>query len=354
MTSADTGKPIYAPLSDRWREWLAPLKKPMLLYRSLQLVRCEFEITSGTDSAPLPCLYIGEGLNLEYYRKLYGSAHCSPSTPIPVWSLRAEIARARSRYPVTLVENNQLLDCLLPAGGLVTDPWIRQQTDLAGERYRLRQRGIERGVGRSVRIHNFQCRFSREARDLEAFYSAYYLPHIHARHGTLAAGRSLAQLRKALRSGFLLQVWRGDRWVSGLVAERTTRERICPLVVGLHPAHLAAWQNGALAAGYYFLFRWARENGVRIVDLGGSRPHLMDGVFHHKTLWASVAERDPWHHTEIVFYLDPAVRLPSVVSQQLVWKQDRLLTIAESLPAAALTHCFDATAPSAGTPQATH
>ena len=226
---------------------------------------------------------------------------------------------------MTLVENNQLLELLLPAGGLLTYPWIRQQTDLAGEHYRHRQRGIERGFGQRVRSHNFQCRFSREARDLEAFYYAYHLPHILARHGTLAAGRSLAQMKKALRSGFLLQVWWGDQWVSGLVAERPTLERIYPLAVGLHPTHLPAWQNGA-----------------------------MDGVFHHKTLWAAVPERDPWHHTEIVFYLDPAVRLPGVVSQQLVWKQDRLLTIAESLPAAALDNSFDATAADPATPEATH
>jgi len=318
------------------------------------LVRAEFEITTGTDSARLPCVYIGEGLTLEYYRKLYGSADCSPSTSIPIWSLRAEISRARSRFAVTLVETNQLLESLLPAGGLVTYPWIRHQTDLAGEHYRRHQRGIERGFGQRVRSHNFQCRFSREARDLDVFYYAYCLPHILARHGSLAVGRSLAQMKKALRSGFLLQVWWGDQWVSGLVAERPTLERIYPLAVGLHPTHLPAWQNGALAAVYYFLFRWARENGVRFVDLGGSRPHLMDGVFHHKTLWAAVPERDPWHHTEIVFYLDPGVRLPGVVSQQLVWKQDRLLTIAESLPAAALNNFFDAAAAYPAAPGATH
>ena len=83
--------------------------------------------------------------------------------------------------------------------------------------------------------------------------------------------------------------------------------------------------------GTTFLFRSARENGVRFVDLGGSAPHGMDGVFHHKALWAAEPKRDPWHHTQLVFYLDATAALPSVVTQQLVWKEGRFVTIAEAL-----------------------
>jgi hypothetical protein len=229
------------------------------------------------------------------------------------------------------VEVNQWLDFLLPAGGLVTYPWIRQETDLGGEFYRQRQRGIERGVGQRVRKHGFQCRFSREECDLEEFYRDYHLPHIRARHDALAVGRTLKQLKSAMQSGFLLQVWRGDRWLSGVMVQRIGPKRIYPLSVGLHPSCLAGWQDGSLAAAYYFLFRWARENGVRIVDFGGSRPHAMDGVFHHKTLWAAKPKIDPWHHTQLVFYLDAAASLPSVVTQQLVWRDGRFVAIAEAL-----------------------
>jgi hypothetical protein len=328
---ANLGKRIYYPASERWRQWLGPLKRGLLIHRSLRLVRSEFEIACGTDGPKLPCAYLGEGLSLPYYRKLYGFAGGFLPAPVFLWNLRQEVCQARLRFPVVLVEVNQSLGFLLPAGGLVTYPWIRQETDLEGEHYRHRQRGIERGVGQRVRKHGFQCRFSREECDLEEFYRTYHLPHVRARHGALAVGRTLRQLKSAMRSGFLLQVWRGDQWLSGVMVQRIGPERIYPLSVGLHPSCLAGWQDGSLAAAYYFLFRWARENGVRVVDFGGSPPHAMDGVFHHKTLWAAEPKYDPWHHTQLVFYVDAAAALPGVVTQQLVWKEGRFVTIAEAL-----------------------
>jgi hypothetical protein len=320
------------PVDQRWRAWLSPPKKALLLYRSLRLFRSELEIEGVSEGPRHPCVYIGEGLSLAYYRKLYRSDTPSECVPVPLWSLRREIALARARCPVTLVEINQLLEFMLPAGGGVTYPWIRQETDLTGEAYRRRKRGIEHNFGNRVRRFKFRSRLSQDPRDVEEFHREYYLPHLSSRHGELALfGRSLAQLQKAVTSGFLLQVWWGERWVSGMVVEGLRAERLHPLAVGLHPSCLQSWQNGALAAAYYFLFRWARENGVRIVDLGGSPPNRMDGLFHHKALWAAEPKRDAWHHTEIVFYVDPAAHLPPIVAEQLVWETDRFVSLAESV-----------------------
>ena len=323
---------IYEPVSETQRAWLSPIKKLLLLYRSLRLVRAELEITAGTGSPGIPCLYLGEGLSLDYYRELYQSSNCPALASISAAGLLQEIARARHRFPVILVETNRLLARFLPQGALLTYPWVRQRTDLAGDTYRHRRRGIEGGCGRSVRRYGFQCRLSRDPADLEVFHFMYHLPHIVARHGDRAAARTLPQLKSALRSGFLLQVWQGDRWVSGLLAQRVGPECIYPLATGLHPDYFAEWQNGALAAACYFLFRWARDNGLRIVDLGGSRPHLMDGVFRHKALWAASPQPEPWHHTSIAFYLDPAAPLPAVVTRQLIWNGARFLAIGECLP----------------------
>jgi len=232
-----------------------------------------------------------------------------------------------------MVEINQLLEWLLPAGGAFTDPWIRQETDLASDSYRRRMRGIEHNFGNRVRKFNFECRISRDARDVEQFYAEYCVPHLAARYGKRAVpSRGVRQLQKVVRSsGFLLQVWWGERWVSGMVVERPTAERAVPLAIGLHPSCLETWQNGALAASYYYLFRWARDNGVHVIGLGGSRPHAKDGLFYHKTLWAAAPERDRWHHTQIMFYVDPAANLPPVVTEQLVWERDRFVSLAEAV-----------------------
>jgi hypothetical protein len=330
MASGIPCRRIHEPTNEQLRLWLSSVKKLFLLHRSSRLVRAELQITDAAGSA-IPCLYLGEGVSLDYYRKLYRCPDRSPARPISITKLIREIHEARARFPVILVETNQLLRCLLPDGGLLTYPWIRQQADLASEKYLRRQRGIERRYGQIVRNRAYERRFSQASSDLELFHRIFHLPHILARHADLAAVRTLSQLNKALPSGFLLQVWRGSRWVSGLVAERVSADKICPLAVGLHRDFPEERQKGAVAAAYYFLFQWARKNGVRIVDLGGSRPHLMDGVFYHKSLWGAQPMREPWHHTAIMFYLDPAASLPDLVTQQLIWNKHRFGTIEECL-----------------------
>jgi hypothetical protein len=318
------------PPQSRWRARLSWPKRILLLYRSIRLRYCEFQIPETADSPPLQAVYIGEGISLPYYLKLY-RASVSQSREIPAWRARAALSGVAAAFPIVLVEINRLLDFLLPPGGLRADSWVRHETDLCSARYRQRRRGIERGWGRKVRKYGYRFALSRNERDLVVFYQDYYLPHLTYRHAETASTRSIDVLRKALRKGFLLQVWRGEQWVSGIVADRTEMHCVSLIAAGLHASQRERMQDGALSAACYFLFQWALENGLRTVDWCGSRPNQMDGVFQHKTLWAAVPKHDPWHHTEIVFFLATAVCLPASIRQQLITRGADFITIGEYL-----------------------
>jgi hypothetical protein len=324
---------LFDRAGEWWRLRLGWLKKVLLLPRSFLLRYTEFEIPGAGTGAPLRAAYLGEGQSLPYYLGLYGASPASaPTRLVPLWKLRSAVAQASARFPLVLVEINQLLAYLPPKGGWTTDPWIRQETDLFGERYRRRRPGIERGYGHPVRRHNFRHLLSRDAGDLRRFYDEFYLPYVRQRHGATSSVRSLAALRVGLRSGFLLQVWQGDQWVSGLLACRATGARILVLAVGLHPSAAQTRQQGSVAAAYYFLFRWAHENGLRWVDFCGSRPHLSDGVFYHKSLWAAEPKRDAWHHAEIKLYAAPAAYTHGALRGQLVFASGVPAPMGDLLP----------------------
>ena len=318
------------PLQSRWRARLSWPKSVLLLYRSIRLCYCEFEFPGTAESPPLRGVYIGEGISLPYYLKLY-RASVSQTQDIPAWRARAALSDALSAFPIVLVEINRLLGFLLPSGGLRTDSWVQHETDLYGARYQERRRGIERGWGQKVRKHGYRFALSRSEQDLVAFYHQYYLPHMTDRHGETASIRSIDVLRKALRKGFLLQVWHNEEWISGIVADRAEKHRVTLLAAGLHPSQRQRMQEGALSAAYYFLFQWAVESGLRTVDLCGSRPNQMDGVFQHKTLWAAVPKHDHWHHTEVAFFLAGGVGLPESIKQQLITRGDGFISIGEYL-----------------------
>lgn len=323
---------LYERSGERARRWFGLLKRVALLPCSLRLRCCRFEIRVGDANPPCPAIYIGEGLSLSYYLHLL-----RPNTPrpradgIPLWRLRQTVRAAAAEAPVVLVEVNQLLGRFLPGGGLTAEAWVRHETDLRGALYQHRRRGIERSFGQQVRSHGYTCRFSREPAVLEQFHRDYYVPYVTWRHGHLAAPRSLGELRRALRSGFLLQVWKEQEWVSGLLVSRLGQRRIQLWAVGRRCGEGEDPHDGALSATYYFLFEWAVEQGLDIVDFLGTRPHLGDGVFRHKSLWAAEPKADHWHHTAIVFYVDGRANLPTAVTQQLVRSERGFVSICECL-----------------------
>ena len=320
----------WQPLRQSLRSLLGGVKRGFLLPRALRLERNEFVIPNPKGGAACHAMYLGEPVSRSHLQELYG-AEPSSSRLFPLLGLRAELTAARARFPVVIVEINQWLAWLLPPGALAVEPWINQRTDLAGERYRRRRRGIENGFGRVVRRCGFTYRLTQKESDVEEFYRLQYWPHAAARWGVQAAVRSIGQLKRAVRRGFLLQVWSGDRWTSGVIFQRVGRDTLYLVALGMDPSWLATWQRGTLEACLYFTLQWARENGVRTIEFGGSHPHVQDGVFHHKTLWAAEPYRDPWHHTTLAFYLDAERGIPAVLAKQLVWRDGRLVTIAEAL-----------------------
>jgi len=323
---------MIEPLDFELRALLSWPKRMLLLPRSIRLTRCEFEIRGTADAPPLRAVYIGEGLSLPYFLKLYRSC-ASQVREIPAWRLRSAIASARAAFPIVLVEINRVLDFLVPGDGLRSDSWVQQETHLDSVAYRKRRRGIERGWGQKVRSRGYRWTLSRDEKDLVRFYREFYLPHAIHRHGEIAFTRGIHRLKAAFRGGFLLQVWEGPNWVSGVVANIGKGSRVSLLAAGLHPSLQGQMQGGALSAAYYFLFQWAEENGVSTVNFCGSRPNEMDGVFHHKKLWAAVPKHDPWHHTEVVFFLDKSVRLPEAIGKQLISIDGGFVRIDEYLTA---------------------
>jgi len=305
------------------QKWLGAAKALILLPHSLWLVHCEFDMESG------PGTYVGEGLSFDYFRELYG-ARVRRSARIPLWRARCIISEAVAKRELVLVEVNRLLRYTLPPGGFDSSPWIRQVVDVAGDCYLKRRTAIESTWGRKVRQHSYECRCSQRIEDIEFFFREFYVPYTRLRYGPSASIRNLVLLHRGLHSSFLLQVWDGDVWIAGAAVLRRHDSGVHVAGLALHPSHTDRLHDGALSAAYYFLFRWARENGVRFVSLGGSRPNLADGVFLHKMRWGASPVHDPWHHTVVRFYVESCERLPPPVLRQLIEVEGGFQTIGQA------------------------
>lgn len=324
---------IHYPLDPQWRATLGLAKRWAVLPRSLRLEAVSFENNGANGEPGFDGLYVGEGLSADYYLGLYGHTR-GEMRRVALAGLRKTVLEAVRRVTLVVVEVNPLLGSLCPAGGWPSFPWVRHELDLEGERYRSRRRGIERNFGWVVRRHGYRFRMTQSPDDVRRFYHEYYVPHVRARFGGETACRGLGQVQCAVAGGFLLQVFDGEHWVSGLVVCRESARKIQLVSAGLRPDRLGRWQDGALTAAFYFAVQWARSEGICYVDFGGTRPHLDDGVFHHKSLWGAEPVPESWHHTQSLFYVGKGRPLPRVAARQLVWCEGKFTTLANAVQAA--------------------
>ncbi len=145
---------------------------------------------------------------------------------------------------------------------------------------------------RRVRNHRLSATVSHDGRELRDFVQNAYVPHIRERFGDLARPHSQLTIARAFKSGGLLWVERRGVRHAGMVfstSGNTISSRIAApvsdpeLVENLH----------AVSATKKFLIDYAIEHGYKYLDLGRSRPQLMDGVLRHKKRWGARLSDSP-------------------------------------------------------------
>jgi hypothetical protein len=219
---------------------------------------------------------------------------------------------------VLLVEINRIMTPLFFRGGWITFPWVRQKVALGAD-YLRRSKKIRKDSGRIVRKYGHRFEVCRDGLSLKKFYHEMYVPYIRARYTRNAHLRSLGEIRAAARTGFLLKVFQGGRWISAAVCGLKCSE-LSWVALGMLPDYDENRRHGALSATYYFLLGWALRHGIETVDLLRSRPHGDDGVFRHKKAWGADTFLDSWPHSRISIILPDGCHLPACMKRLLVLK----------------------------------
>jgi len=298
-------------------------KRAVLLHRSFRLNQVEVEEPlSGTH-----LFYIGEGESLGYIREMYFE-HCvgKKTGTLSLWRLGRRIKQLASSNVLIFVEINRMFKPLVPTGGLLTFPWIRQGVFIDNNDYIKRRHKIESTFGRKVRKLGYHYQITRDKKLVHKFFEELYLPYVTTRFKNVCHVRTLPELQAAINSGFLLQVFVQDLWVSGVICKLKKNE-ICTLAFGHLSDDQYHLQLGGLSAAYYFIFKWAEEHSIQKVDLLRSRPHMNDGVYEHKRRWGAKPEIDGWPHTALWIFIPKEAELPPSLKKQLIWNGDKFIEI---------------------------
>ena len=302
-------------------------KRILLLGRSLNLnlIKLEGRTTNGEDEFLL--FYLGELETLTYLKRLlFSNVTDDVQDVFPFWELRKKLKRVSLSNKVIVVEINRILNVLVPKGGFQTFPWIKQKAPVNSNMFKRRKGKIEDVYGRKIRQNQYSFRISRDEDAVVRFHHSFYVPYVSSKYRDLTSLRSMGEIQAAARSGFLLQVFDQDQWVSGLVCE-IKGETVRAVAGGLIDDHQYHLKRGAASACEYFLFKWAQDNSIKTIDFLRSRPNLQDGVYEFKRKWGAYPEKDIWPHTSLWIFVPNGLDIPAIMKKQLVWHKKRFVEL---------------------------
>jgi hypothetical protein len=227
---------------------------------------------------------------------------CESLNKVPLWNLDQTLKRLQTSADLAIACIDRLSARLFFSSDyLVVPEWTGSILMLPEDPLRKNRssHSLKEDL-RIVRRNNLKADFTRATSDFESFYHTMYVPFMMKRHGEQAVVRSIDQLRRRFYQGGLLWVLRGEQPIAGAVLQ-LNRHALRLLVLGTKNGDWAPVKSGALAALYLFTINQAKELGCKLVDLGGFRPCLNDGLLHYKRKWGvRVTDNNEVYHDFLV------------------------------------------------------
>ncbi|HXJ84499.1 MAG TPA: GNAT family N-acetyltransferase [Candidatus Methylomirabilis sp.] len=265
----------------------------------------------------------------------------------PWWMVRRHL-RASADLSIALVPR-LVATGIAGRDCLVVPEWISLRVPVPDDvRQASRLSGSVADDLRIVRRNRLTHSLVAAPEGLDDLYTRMYVPFIRRRYGATAPMRNLRHLRVLCRYGGLLWLERDGQRIAGLVFQRRN-DQLRVLCVGTLDGDYRHVKAGAMAALYAAVLEHARGSGCTLVDFGGTRPSVTDGLFRYKRKWggaiapyrdcvsAYVVRWDGWN--DVV--ADLLARTGLVVADQGRFSAVRVITDGQS-PSAAHRECWTA------------
>jgi hypothetical protein len=227
----------------------------------------------------------------EYQRKSLGK--------VPLWSLVSTLKELRTTVDLTIARIDRL-SCRLLFGAdyLAVPEWVGSMLTVPEDLESLvRNNDSLKSDLRIVDRNKLTPSISEAEEDFEEFYHRMYVPFICNRHGTQAFIRHFYWMRRAFHQGGILWVLRGGQRISGVLFRRRGN-MIQSLAMGTANGQWDLVKKGANFATDLYIVKYSKKLGFKLIEFGGSRPSLNDGVLRYKRKWGMnlVDKQDNWYN----------------------------------------------------------
>ncbi|MGH7801710.1 MAG: hypothetical protein ACREOW_13975 [Thermodesulfobacteriota bacterium] len=209
-----------------------------------------------------------------------------PICEVPLWKLARTLRRLRISADLTIARLDQFSARLFfGADYLVVPEWIGSRLVVPEDPLKLahESHSLEEDL-RIVCKNRLTYEVTHAEKDFMVFYHTMYAPFIVKRHGQQAVVHDIYRIRRIFNRGGLLLVKQNGQPVAGVIFQE--KNQILRLFfLGTLNGAWAPVKAGAIAGLYLFSIEHAKTLGCKIVDFGGSRPSLNDGLLRYKKKW---------------------------------------------------------------------
>jgi len=137
----------------------------------------------------------------------------------------------------------------------------------------------------------FSYRFSQSNADFDHFHHHLYLPYVNTRHGERAlTGRYQDQWQRWFVRGGLLLVTQHDEPVAGVLCY-LANGTCFDVERGVLEVDPQLFRQGIETMITWYAINWARDQGAKIYNMGGSRSWRSNGSFNSKRHWGAKVVR---------------------------------------------------------------
>ena len=277
----DATKSARLKVSNRMAETYARVARLLL-----EIVRNDAWIIHGYEAVsgePLSILYAGEAIHKSYISRLvFGDSHSSVHLgKKSIWELRKLIKKKNNEFSLAVIEGHTLHAALFKdKHDLFIPMWLDSQVETP---VTARNRSSISSL-KSIEKNRLTYAVTNAPEELHDFYYNMYLPSMRGRHGDGAFLDTFEQIMDPVKRGEceLLSIKKDEVPIAGvliLIKESPPELWKC----GVRDANPLYFKAGGMAGVYAFSSRYLHANGHAVMNLGGTRAFLSDGVLFYKT-----------------------------------------------------------------------
>jgi hypothetical protein len=188
------------------------------------------------------------------------------------------------------------------------DEWVRQYIDTSGKWEEIRKHFHQKKRQYTNNIshkYGLSYRISHDLNDFDLFYNRMHVPLIKNKFDNEALIAPYEVMKGYFQKGFLLLIAADNRDIAGGICS-IDNDVMFFMEQGVLDGSDIYIQQGAQIALYYFIILYAKEIGIKKLNVMRTRSSLNDTVYRTKREWGATVYADDKSETT-VFYFVPRI-----------------------------------------------